>query len=67
MGGKDAAHARYIATKLSPLARKLFHESDDKLLNYLEEEGDIVEPDFFVPIIPTVLVNGAEGITESLF
>jgi len=32
------------------------------LLCYLYEEGKKIEPEFYVPIIPMVLVNGAEGI-----
>ena len=62
MGGKDAASARYIYTRLDPMARALFHEADDALLEYLNEEGQVIEPRWYVPLIPTVLVNGAEGI-----
>ena len=62
MGGKDAASARYIFTQLSPAARHIFNENDDAVLNFLEEEGQSIEPDFYLPIIPMVLVNGAEGI-----
>jgi len=61
-GGKDAANARYIFTKLSPLARKLFHEDDDPILNYLDDDGTPIEPEYYIPIIPMVLVNGAQGI-----
>lgn len=62
MGGKDAAQARYIGTKLSPLTTKLFNEDDLHTLNYLDEEGYTVEPFWFTPILPLVLINGAEGI-----
>eukprot|EP00045_Choanoeca_perplexa_P019255 m.293934 g.293934 ORF g.293934 m.293934 type:complete len:1458 (-) comp35100_c0_seq1:57-4430(-) len=61
-GGKDAASARYIFTSLSPLARKVFHPADDALLNYLEDDGLSIEPDYYVPILPMVLVNGSDGI-----
>jgi DNA topoisomerase-2 len=44
------------------VTRTLFHEDDDFLLNYLEEEGQSIEPDYYLPIIPLALVNGAEGI-----
>ena len=47
---------------LNPVTRYLFHESDDPVLNYLEEEGQSIEPEYYLPIIPLVLVNGAEGI-----
>lgn len=61
-GGKDAASPRYIFTRLSPLTRHLFNEGDDKLLSYLTEEGQSIEPEWYMPILPTVLINGAEGI-----
>ncbi|GAX77591.1 hypothetical protein CEUSTIGMA_g5035.t1 [Chlamydomonas eustigma] len=61
-GGKDAASPRYIYTKLSVLARHLFNEADDQLLNYLNEDGQKIEPEWYIPIVPTVLINGAEGI-----
>lgn len=61
-GGKDSASARYIFTMLSPLARKLFPADDDPLLNYLWDDNLRIEPEYYVPIIPTVLVNGATGI-----
>ena len=43
-GGKDAAGARYIMTRLAPIARAVFHEHDDALLAYLREEGQSIEP-----------------------
>lgn len=61
-GGKDAASARYIFTLLNQVTRYLYPEDDDALLNYLEEEGQMIEPDYYLPIIPMVLVNGSEGI-----
>ena len=62
MGGKDAASPRYIFTKLAPITRLIFREEDDALLKYLDEDGDTVEPLWYMPIIPMVLVNGSEGI-----
>ncbi|XP_068651823.1 DNA topoisomerase 2-like [Aristolochia californica] len=61
-GGKDHASARYIYTCLSPLTRYLFPKDDDILLDYLNEDGQYIEPTWYMPIIPTVLVNGSEGI-----
>ena len=57
-GGKDAANARYIFTKLAPLTRLLFPAADDHLLSYTLDDGDRVEPDYYVPIVPTILGNG---------
>ncbi|XP_070707709.1 DNA topoisomerase 2-alpha [Pempheris klunzingeri] len=61
-GGKDSASPRYIFTMLSPLARLLFPPVDDNLLKYNYDDNQRVEPEWYMPIIPTVLVNGAEGI-----
>jgi DNA topoisomerase II len=61
-GGRDAASARYIFTHLSPVARCLFPEEDDALLKYREDDGQLIEPEFYCPIIPLLLVNGAAGI-----
>jgi len=61
-GGADAASARYIYTRLSPFARRIFHPHDDALLKYGESDGNKIEPEMFVPVVPMVLVNGANGI-----
>lgn len=61
-GGKDSASERYIYTKLNPLTRKVFRKEDDVVLKYLDDDGLSVEPIYYVPIIPMVLVNGALGI-----
>jgi DNA topoisomerase-2 len=62
MGGKDAASSRYIFTRLAPQTRKIFNSDDDAVLKYTEEDGQKVEPEWYAPIVPMVLVNGAEGI-----
>ncbi|KAI1902419.1 hypothetical protein AGOR_G00044570 [Albula goreensis] len=61
-GGKDAASPRYIFTMLSPLAKLLFPAVDSSLLKFLYDDNQKVEPEWYIPIIPLVLVNGAEGI-----
>jgi DNA topoisomerase-2 len=58
LAGKDAASARYIFTKLDSLTRFIFRQEDDVLLERMVDDGDIVEPKFYVPIIPMLLVNG---------
>ena len=62
MGGKDASQTRYIFTRLTKEARKLFDPNDDAILNYLDDDGRSIEPDFYMPTLPTVLINGTEGI-----
>lgn len=61
-GGKDAANARYIRTRLEEITRYIFPEEDDNLLERVVDDGDIVEPVYYVPIIPMVLINGVDGI-----
>ncbi|XP_016057731.1 PREDICTED: DNA topoisomerase 2-alpha [Miniopterus natalensis] len=61
-GGKDSASPRYIFTMLSPLARLLFPPKDDHTLKFLYDDNQRVEPEWYIPIIPMVLINGAEGI-----
>jgi DNA topoisomerase-2 len=56
----QAGAPRYIGTKLSDNFRLIYKDFD--LLNYKEEEGESIEPEFFLPIIPTVLINGSSGI-----
>merc|ERR1711871_1404294 len=61
-GGKDAASSRYIWTRLNPLTQKLFRDEDKDVLKYMDDDGILIEPEWYCPIIPMVLVNGAEGI-----
>tara|TARA_B110000008_G_scaffold279796_1_gene328698 strand:+ start:70 stop:3558 length:3489 start_codon:yes stop_codon:yes gene_type:complete len=61
-GGDDSASERYIFTMLNSLTRSLFPEADDAVLNYLNDDGTIVEPEYYVPIIPFALINGISGI-----
>ncbi len=62
MGGKDSASARYIFTRLEKIARLIFHPDDDPLLDYLNDDGLSIEPLYYIPIIPLILVNGSDGI-----
>ncbi|KAF7306385.1 DNA topoisomerase 2 [Mycena indigotica] len=62
LGGKDAAAMRYIHTHPSSMARVLFHPQDDALFPQILDDGLAVEPEWYLPILPLVLVNGAEGI-----
>ena len=61
-GGDDSASERYIFTQLNPLTRKIFPEADDAVLKYINDDGTIVEPEFYAPIIPFTLINGISGI-----
>ena len=61
-GGKDNAAPRYIYTYLSAITKKIYKDDDKPLLKYLQDDGQMVEPEYYIPIIPMVLVNGSEGI-----
>ena len=62
MGGKDASSPRYIFTKLSEYSNQLFNTQDFPILEYLNEEGQDIEPKYYVPTLPLILINGSEGI-----
>src|SRR6266498_4983683 len=57
-GGKDHAAPRYIFTQPMPLARMIFNPADDPLLNQQKDDNTLIEPEFYIPVLPMVLVNG---------
>ena len=61
-GGADSASERYIYTQLNSITRLIFPSEDDAVLHYLNDDGLLVEPMFYAPIIPMILVNGTKGI-----
>ena len=61
-GGKDSASERYIFTQLQAITRKIYPSYDDSVLSYLDDDGFPVEPIYYMPIVPMVLVNGSKGI-----
>lgn len=61
-GGSDAASARYTFTRLSPFARLIFNSADEPLLTYNTSDDKKIEPEVFVPVVPMILINGADGI-----
>lgn len=62
LGGKDAASPRYVFTQLAPITKLVFHPNDSQLYQYLEEDGQQIEPRFYMPVIPMLLINGSTGI-----
>jgi DNA topoisomerase-2 len=53
---------RYIHTHLTDVAHAIFNKHDGDVLRHLEDDGVKVEPAFYLPVVPMVLVNGAMGI-----
>lgn len=60
--GKDSASPRYIFTNLSELAFHIFNPLDNPLLEYNEDDGQKIEPVWYIPVVPIILINGTEGI-----
>ena len=61
-GGDNCASSRYIFTYLESITSKIFIKQDNLILEYLIEEGIVIEPKTYFPIIPLILVNGGHGI-----
>ena len=61
-GGSDSASPRYIHTYLQPIVKKLVPAADFPVLTYKDDDGTPVEPDWYAPVLPMLLVNGARGI-----
>lgn len=57
----DSAAHRYIETKLSHWFRALFPKADDAILEHHEVDGEKIEPKTYAPLLPMVLINGAQG------
>lgn len=62
LNGKDASSPRYIFTNLNELTPILFNKLDEPLLEFLDDDGQIIEPRWYLPILPMILVNGSVGI-----
>ena len=61
-GGKDHASERYIFTNLTPITKFIYPQNDNPVLNYLDDDGTPVEPEWYAPIIPMACINGGKGI-----
>lgn len=61
-GGKDSASERYIFTLLNKITRTIYQHNDDNILQYLNDDGLYVEPIYYAPIVPMILINGSKGI-----
>lgn len=60
--GKDHASPRYIFTQMTDLASIMYNKMDLSLFEYLDDDGQSIEPKWYLPLIPTILVNGTKGI-----
>jgi DNA topoisomerase-2 len=62
LGGKDAASPRYIHTYMEDMVNKIFRKEDACLLKYLDDDGELVEPEYYLPVVPLLAINGSVGI-----
>jgi DNA topoisomerase-2 len=62
LGGDDASSPRYIQTQMMPIVYSLFKKDDLPILKYLDDDGMMVEPEYYAPVIPMILVNGSRGL-----
>lgn len=57
------AAPRYTRLKLSDVTNLLFSNHDEKIIGRQFFEGDYIEPKFFVPVFPVLLLNGSNGLS----
>uniref|UniRef100_A0A6C0APK8 DNA topoisomerase (ATP-hydrolyzing) n=1 Tax=viral metagenome TaxID=1070528 RepID=A0A6C0APK8_9ZZZZ len=62
LGGEDSASPRYIHTHLMTLVDKIFRKEDEILLKHVEDDGEKVEPEYYLPVVPLIAINGCIGI-----
>ena len=58
----EASATRYIFTEKQPYFNKIINPLDNDILISQEFEGEGIEPRFFVPTLPILLLNGSHGV-----
>jgi DNA topoisomerase-2 len=61
-GGKDAASARYIHTHLEGILDTIIRKEDAGILKHIDDDGLVVEPETYYPVVPLLIINGCIGI-----
>ena len=60
---KGASEARYSKASLHKANfSRYFSEADEPILKFLYQEEQFVEPEYYLPSLPLVLINGASGM-----
>lgn len=57
-----ASSPRYIHTRMHANWSKFFLPVDQEIVEHLYDDDDKIEPKYYIPIIPMVLINGSEGV-----
>lgn len=52
---------RYIYTEFAKSFRDIFKKTDDVILEHLNSDDMVIEPKHYLPLLPTLLINGASG------
>lgn len=60
--GRDASAARYIDVRPHPILPYIIRDEDDVILSHMDDDGELVEPHMYYPIIPLSLCNGSNGV-----
>lgn len=58
----EASATRYIFTAKEKYFDNIFNKDDNNILIEQHFEGTKIEPRFFIPTLPLLLINGSEGI-----
>lgn len=53
---------RYIHVSRSDNLDTMFDENDREIVNYLKFDGDDIEPEYYLPKLPVIAINGTAGI-----
>lgn len=61
---QEASAPRYIFANGSKEFFELFKYEDDNILESQKFEGNKIEPKFYVPTLPMILINGSEGVSS---
>lgn len=59
---QEPSASRYIFTKKMNIFDSIFNDTDNDILEHQTFEGESIEPKYFLPTIPFLLINGSEGI-----
>ena len=61
-GGADAASPRYIHTHLESIIDTILRKEDAGILEHIDDDGLLVEPKTYFPVVPLLVINGCVGI-----
>lgn len=58
----SSSSTRYIYVARGESLDKMFNNFDREIINYMTYDGDNIEPEYFLPKLPLILINGTKGI-----